>query len=326
VQYTGPLALREDAIIPVPLGRNQGPAALLDLRTGRDLDQPHPLTGQDIPWSYGRTYGCSTHNASSHLVTFRSGAAGFADLSAAGGTANLSGFRAGCTNNLVVADGVLSAPDYTRTCTCSYQQQTSLALIHVPEVELWMFHPIGRGDGAVRRLGLNLGAPGNRMSADGTLWLNHPDVGGASPRIPVQVVAADEHWFRIHASLLTDEPGALPWVAGSGIIGLRQLQLELVPAAEAVGQDQAPRRYTVRLHFLEPETLARGQRVFDVDLQDENVLDRFDVLAQADGSQRAVVKEFRGVPVQEMLSIRLRPAEGSVQPPLLSGVEVVWEP
>src|SRR2546427_4621223 len=44
-------------------------------------------------------------------------------------TGNLGGFRSSCTNNLVVAGGLLTAPDYTRTCTCSYQNQTSLALV-----------------------------------------------------------------------------------------------------------------------------------------------------------------------------------------------------
>ena len=323
LSYAGPLALGDDVIVPGPLGRNQGPAALLDLVTGRDLDQPHPLTGQKIPWSYSRTYGCSTHNLSRHLVTFRSGAAGFADLTAAGGTANLSGFRAGCTNNLIVADGVLSAPDYTRTCTCSYQQQTSLALIHMPETELWMSHPIGRGPGAVRRLGLNLAAPGNRISPAGTLWLNYPSVGGLSPDIPVRMTATGDEIFRLHASLLDGDADALPWVAGSGIIGLQSLELELVPADEA---GDPPRSYTVRLHFAEPEPAAPGRRVFDVSLQGETVLAGFDVTAAAGGERRAVVKEHRGVLVRDTLRLELQPAHKSVRPPLLCGIELVLEP
>ena len=30
---------------------------------------------------------------------------------------NLGGSKSGCTSNLIVADGVLNAPDYIRTCT-----------------------------------------------------------------------------------------------------------------------------------------------------------------------------------------------------------------
>src|SRR2546427_13090888 len=83
-------------------------------------------------------------------------------------TGNIGGFRSGCTNNLVVAGGVLCAPDYTRTCTCSYQNQTSLALVPMPDAEMWTFFGKRVVDGPVRRVGINLGAPGNRKAAEGT--------------------------------------------------------------------------------------------------------------------------------------------------------------
>ncbi len=324
--YAGPLVLRDDTIIPGPLARNRGPSAFLDLLTGQDLYQDHPLTDQKIPWSYGRTYGCSTHNASKYLLTFRSGAAGFADMTAAGGTANLSGFRAGCTNNLIPADGVLSAPDYTRTCTCSYQQQTSLALIHMPEVENWMFHAIERGDGILRRLGLNLAAPGNRMSPTETLWLNYPSDGGASPDLAVEMTATDEQPFRIHSSLIDSDSDSLPWVAGSGIIGLNRLDLPLTSGEPTQQDDRPPRRYTVRLHFLEPRAIDVGQRVFDVVLQDQTVLTDFDIVARTGAPNRALVTEHRDVLASDTLRIQLRAAESSEHRPLLCGMEIVEDP
>ena len=33
----------------------------------------------------------------------------------------------------------------------------------------------------IQRIGLNLGAPGDRMTEAGTLWLDYPVVGGPSP-------------------------------------------------------------------------------------------------------------------------------------------------
>jgi hypothetical protein len=72
-------------------------------------------------------------------MLFRSGAAGFYDLANDGGTGNFGGFRSSCTMNLIAAGGVLTIPDYTRTCTCSYQNQTSVGLIHMPEAEMWTF-------------------------------------------------------------------------------------------------------------------------------------------------------------------------------------------
>src|SRR5205085_6668059 len=124
------------------------------------------LTGQEEPWLIARTHGCNMVVASEHLLTFRSGAAGFYDLARQGGTGNFGGFKSSCTSNLIVADGVLNAPDYTRTCTCSYQNQTSLALVHMPEIEVWTnstFQPAGR----IERLGVNFGAAGDRRDHSG---------------------------------------------------------------------------------------------------------------------------------------------------------------
>ncbi len=162
--------------------------------------------------------------ASEHLLTFRSGAAGFCDLGNDGGTGNFGGFRAGCTNNLIVADGVLTAPDYTRNCTCSYQNQCSLALVPMPEAEMWTFQGTRKVEGVIRRAGVNLGAPGNRKADDGTLWLEHPRAGGPSPRLAVTTVPANPQWFRRHSSQVA---GEWNWVAASGARGLRSLTLSL---------------------------------------------------------------------------------------------------
>ena len=76
-------------------------------------------------------------------------------------------------------------PDYTRTCTCAYQNQTSLALIHMPEAEMWTSFGTKEIKGAITRLGINFGAPGDHKAADGTLWLEYPSVAGISPAVEV---------------------------------------------------------------------------------------------------------------------------------------------
>ena len=60
----------------------------------------------------------------------------------------------------LVAGGVLVAPEYTRTCTCAYQNQSSIGLIHLPETEMWTFFGSREINGSVKRLGLNFGAAG----------------------------------------------------------------------------------------------------------------------------------------------------------------------
>lgn len=312
-KYSGPCLLHHDSIIA------QGPA--YSLLTGKRKTRRHPLSGEPMEWEYKRNYGCNTAVASEHLLTFRSAAAGYYDLARDGGTGNFGGFKSGCTSNLIVAGGLLNAPEYTRTCTCRYQNQTSLALIHDPEVETWTFNPF-RWDGQpVRRVGINFNAPGDRMADNGTLWLDWPSVGGPSPDIPVELEADRPDYFRYHASHVRVDPdrGELNWVAASGIRDLRAVTLTLA------GKNAEPRSYTIRLHFAEVEQLEPGERVFDVLLQGKRVLKDFDVVQEAGGRNRAVVKEFAGVRASRQLKVSFAPRSTGGLPPVLCGIEIVAE-
>ncbi|MEX2581591.1 MAG: PQQ-binding-like beta-propeller repeat protein [Verrucomicrobiales bacterium] len=179
-----PAAIRGDILIP---GR---PGRMLNIVTGEEVPEEHPITGELIPETYAKFYGCGAANVSTHMVMYRSGSAGFLDEDQCG-TANLGGFKSGCTANMIAADGILNAPDYTRTCTCSYQNQTSLGLIHMPEADLWTSVTVGRGEEGIRRLGINLGAPGNRRAPDGTLWTPFPLDGAPAPELKVRLLSSE---------------------------------------------------------------------------------------------------------------------------------------
>lgn len=326
-RYSGPIAIRHDTIIT---GRGE-PA--INLLTGDNVLRAHPLTGLEIPWSFIRTYGCGTQNVSEHLITFRSGAAGYYDLWRDGGTGNFGGIRAGCTNNVVAADGVLNAPDYTRSCTCSYQLQTSAAFVHDPGVEMWTYTGIKRGAGTLERAGVNFGAPGSRLAADDTWWLEYPPAGGSALELPVEVETLDaERWgtrvagwtpdyFLHHSTWVQDEAEGLEWVAASGIEGAGIVTITL--AAEEERPDRAP--YTVRLHFVEPGAAGPGERPFAVTMQDRRVIDRLDIADEAGAARRALVREISGVPIGDELCIELIPAEVAQHPPVLCGIEIVRE-
>ena len=307
MRYGGPCMLHHDWII-----HNGGAVGIL---TGEERKWTHPLTGKEELWRVARGYGCGTMIACEYLLTFRSSAAGFYDLETDSGTANLGGFKSGCTSNLIAANGVLNSPDYTRTCICNFQNQTSLAMIHDANVEVWTFTP-RQWDGApVRRVGINLGAPGDRMDYSGTLWLDFPSVGGKSPDIPVVVEGGTAGYFRHHSSVLRG--GGLRWVAASGVTGAGRIRVTLSK------EKTQPRPCTVRLTFAEPRLAAKaGDRVFDVSLQGRPVLKGFDIIRAAGGSRRAVVKEFGGVMISRDLDIVLGAERGET---LLCGVEIVAE-
>ena len=170
----------------------------------------------------------------------------------------------------------------------------------------------------VKRVGINLGAPGDRRAEDGTLWLDYPSVGGPSPVVPVKVAPEDIEWFRHRSARFAGD--GLRWVAASSGKGIREVTLTL--AADA----KEEKSYRVRLHFGEPDDLKPGQRRFDVAIQGKTVLRDFDVIREAGGRNRTLVREFGKVSIRDRLSVRLTASRGTKTPePILSGVEVVSE-
>jgi len=349
-RYKGPPIIYHDWIITQTGGGSSSAtdeAKVFKLLSGKYVTREHPMTGETIPWNWIRFKGCNTAIASENLLTFRSASGAFVDLTAGQGTASIGGFKSGCTSNLIIANGVLNAPDYTRTCICSYQNQASLALIHMPEVGYWTFdyylkpsEPI-----PVKQVGINFGAPGNRYTENGTLWLEFPSVGGPSPDIPVRASYENPKWFRHHNSRVE---GEFSWIGASGVTGLREVNIrifiqpgknpssvnafdkhiEKIPTwseEEIKGAFEQPRPYTVRLLFAETEEYGIGQRIFNVSIQDQQVLEAFDIVKEAGRINQFVVKEFNRINVIDDLKIVFTPTAESQAPPLLCGIEIIAE-
>ncbi len=349
--YKGPPILYHNWVI-TQTGGGSGSASdeakVFDLLTGKYVMREQPMTGEKIPWTWIRFKGCNTAIASENLLTFRSASAAFVDLTRGQGTASIGGFKSGCTSNLIIANGVLNAPDYTRTCVCSYQNQASVALVHMPEVVHWTFDYYASPSTVtpVKQVGINFGAPGNRYSENGTLWLEFPSIGGPSPDIPVRAkYYEDPRWFHHHSSRVKDKHN---WITASGVTGLREVcirmflqpgrnttrvdgfdkHIDRIPTwqeEQIQGAFEQPRPYTVRLYFAETEEYGIGRRLFNVSLQDRQVLEAFDVVKEAGRINRTVVKEFKGINIKDDLRVTLAPVTAGQAGPLLCGIEIIAE-
>jgi outer membrane protein assembly factor BamB len=289
----------------------RGPGLAYDVKTGKPLTKNHPLTGQSVPWEFTKTgHHCNYAIASPHMLTFRADTAGFLDMES-GTTGRLNGFRSGCRNSLIPAGGVLNAPNFAHGCICSYSLFTSLALVHTPDADVWTYNAYKAPKDTIQRVGVNLGAPGDRQDKSGTLWLDYPNIGGPSPAISVSVGGDKVQYFRGHSLAVEGED--LPWVAASGCEGLKSISVRL-------GKTKPEQKCRVKLFFAEPEDISEGERVFDVALQGEAVLPKFDIRKAAGGRNHVVVQSFDSVAIEDKVNITFTPHKGRA---LLCGIEIV---
>jgi len=285
------------------------------LLTGDPILEKDPITGADLKWSFKREYGCGIVAASEHLLTFRSASAGFVNLDVFEGTGSLGGWKASCSTNLIVADGVLNSPDYTRTCQCPYQNQTSLALINMPWMTYWTNSNYKWDGSRIRQLGLNLNAPGDRTSDRNTLWLEFPNAGGAQPEIPVKIDTVN--YFTIRKDPVSVSSENTPWITSSAIGGVRSLEITLSREKEV-----PETTYLIKLFFSELENKQPGDRVFNIKLQDDTVLENFDIAGEAGKNDKEVIKSFAGIKAGQTIKIDLVPLKGNT---IISGIELTQE-
>ena len=86
--------------------------------------------------------------------------------------------------------------------------------------------------------------------------------------------------------------------------------------------EEAP-RYTVRLHFYDPDKLPVGERLFNVSLQGEPVLTRFDLATHLSDAENTLMREFTNIPIPHRLEIGLDSINDVT--PVLSGLELIAE-
>ncbi len=271
----------------------------------------NPLTGEREPRAFPKTYGCDGGVDYGSFFTLRAGTPAFYDKTAESGTVFLSGPRSGCTNSVIPAGGLLNVPYFYEGCTCSYPLPTAMSLVAMPEShEQWSaWGDTEPGPGSIERIGLNFGAPGDRITRNGTLWLDYPSIGGPSPKITVNT-SPDKPSFRYRHSVWMKAGGEWPWVTASVVEGLEQLTLH----------NLKPGTYTVRLFFTEPDNLKPKDRVQTVSLQGQVVLRDLDVLSDAGSPMHGIVRQIEDVKVEDVLILNLLATNGQS---VISGLEVI---
>ena len=293
-----------------------------DIRTGKALGYG----------SLNRGRGCNPHIGCPTMLTFRTSSSGYLDLTEArSGLVALTGFRPSCFGSLIPADGLLSAPNESTGCVCNYSIFTSLALAHMPDVDVW---GAAREKAANDRIGINLGAPGDRTSEEGTTFFQYPltawrnrlrrssplqdraleKAAGKRRDLVVSVVPDKPEEFQFPSMILPGEK--LNWIGSSGMRGIEGIRLEF-------GRLQL-RHGKLRLYFCEFEATAAGQRVLDVSINGKAVLPKVDVFKEAGGQKKMLVREIEHLDFGKELVIGLKPAaESKLEQAILCGIELI---
>lgn len=293
-----------------------------DLKTGKIKMTKHPLTDKEEKWGVYRGYGyCGNVIASGSTIFFRPNTIGFYNVDENYGIETWGGQRPTCDNNCISGNGLVVIAGGQGHCVCAFALSVSMALYHKPEKPNWGTFGFNKPLVPVKHINLNLGAPGDKRTPSGQIWMHIPSrvykwkwVGAGTGNEPGS-------GFYYKSSLVSQIKGTdIPWVYASGLQGIKQCN---VPMTEK-GQTQ---KYTIKLYFLEPDkNIKAGERVFDVSLQKKKILTNFDIAQEAKGPMKPLIKEFKGIEIKENLMIECNPTAGATNKrPILCGVSAVAE-
>ncbi|MFC2156909.1 PQQ-binding-like beta-propeller repeat protein [Acidobacteriota bacterium] len=307
-----------------------------DLHTGEILNRTHPVSGLDVPYEYLRPgHTCAITSASASTLFYRSACAAVTDFEKDDGLALFGGIRPGCWINMIPASGVLLFPEASAGCTCSYPLRGSVVLMSKPD--RWPKSKVFIAHGPmtpVKHFSINLGAAGDMKDDSGNVWLAYPnpDTNYTNNHYPDYGIKFDLNekilrgmgYFNSDHRNLEIQGTDKPWLYTSGAAGITSFEIPLID--DIWGEE--PGVYSIRLGFKAPADDRRGQRIFSIKIQGETVASDFDIRGDADILGDVVLKEFSGVPVENLLRIELVPAAQNPeldQAPLINFIQVERE-
>jgi hypothetical protein len=308
-----------------------------ELRTGETIMRTHPVTGNQVPWEFLRPgHTCGITAASAHGLFYRSGCTAFYDVEEDRGVTIFGGYRPGCAITVIPASGLLLSPEAAAGCTCSYPIRCSVALKRKPNrSQPWTVYVTPGEMSPAKHFAINFGAIADMKDDEGTVWFGYPNPKTSPgfhhhyPNYGVKFdlrekVLPDMGYFcrdfkGVHIAG-TDKP----WLFTSGCRGMSRCEIPLID--DTAGQK--PGAYTVHLGFKPLSQDRAGQRIFDINLQGHAVLKDFDIAATAGELDRAVVREFNGIRVKNVLVLELVTKSANPradQAPIINFIEVIRE-
>jgi outer membrane protein assembly factor BamB len=280
------------------------------LTTGEIKMRRHPITGEEVEWEFLRPgHSCGVVTASPNSLFFRSFSAAIVNMDRDAGLELFGGTRPGCWNSMIPANGLLTLQEASAGCTCSYSLRTTVVMKHKAQKGdgEWTVFISNSPTKPVEHLAVNFGAPGDMRGKDGTMWFGYPRPDTSQGQGPFKnygvkfTLNENKEARAIQRDYrgTTIEGSTQPWLFTSSLQNLQSLTIPILEESSEAAT------YRVRMGFIAENELKKGQRIFDIELQDQIVAKQFDPMAAAEGHGRAVFLEFHGLKVKKDLRLRL---------------------
>lgn len=294
---------------------------MYDLTSGTQLTRSHPLTGAEVPWSMMRTgHHCGMLTGSdSGMIMFRSGFTGFMDLEQDAGVRHFAGHRLGCWINAIPANGLVMIPEASVGCVCQFSIASTVVLEPREARRPWSIYSSVGAKTPVKHMAINLGAPGDRKDAYGTVWLSYPrnkayQETSLDIKLDLQPKFSKGGGFRsVNESSQGLAETQTPWLYSSLAEGITHFTLPLL------GESDDPAVYTVKLHFADTRDTNSPASTFSVTLNGQTAIEEL-TLQQSDQKTDVVIREFKNVKITDSLTVEL---SGTLGATLLNAIEVV---
>lgn len=293
-----------------------------ELKSGMPKQRQHPVTGENDDWRFSRPgHHCGIITATPNMMFFRSGFIGYYDLYKDSGTQHFSGQRLGCWINAIPGNGLVMIPEASAGCVCQFSIASTVVMEPRSDNSAWGILSAVGPSTPVKRLGINLGGPGDRLDDERREWLGFPrphTVGRLEFIFDIQPrLAPSGKWTSNNEDSVDLPKNLTPWLFASAATQLEHFEAELLGPADPKGA-----KYRVKLYFVDADL--ETVKNLPIQWQGKAAEGTTSQLTDSDRKTSVIVREFNGISVDGKIVFDAKYAD--TLPPLkMAAIEIVRE-
>lgn len=274
-----------------------------ELKTGTAKQRQHPVTGKADDWQFSRPgHHCGIITATPNMMFFRSGFIGYYDLYKDSGTQHFAGQRLGCWINAIPGNGLVMIPEASAGCVCQFSIASTVVMEPKSTQSAWGILSAVGPSTPVKRLGINLGGPGDRMDGEKKEWLGYPRplaVGRLEFVFDLQQrLGVGGSWISNNEESVDCGNISPPWIFASAVTQLEHFETVLL-GPEDISTYPSGAKYNVKLYFV--DTDPNDVRSLPVQFQGKSMAGSVHELSDGNRKTKVVVREFQGIDVDGKL-------------------------